>query len=214
MMNLTELPKTITSGKVMVLVNSEAYLRVGNIILPESEGGTSFADAMSQKISDQDLTSQGKFRIPVHGVVQNDSDGINRGDIVFFSQTDSVNCEKVNTPIGECFFIPTENIVLSVRDNKVIMQNGFLLGRTKEVAVFNVVKKIMDRVIITHAGKPSIDPRFNSQDAKDVRVGDEVVYAIASERMLEQPHMHMIGLKDARVIKRRNVIAIIRDDKV
>lgn len=214
MMNLTETPKKIISGMVMVLVDSSAYLRVGNLILPSEDGGTKFADAMSQKISDQDLTSQGKFRIPVHGVAQNSSNAIIDGDVVFFSQTDSVNCEKVNTPSGECYFIPAENIFLSLRNGEVVMQNGFLLGKTKEIEVFNVMQKVMDRVIITHAGTPSVDPRFNSLDAKDVLVGDEVIYAIASERLLEQPHMNMIGLKDARVIKRRHVKAIIRDDKI
>jgi hypothetical protein len=203
---------TPVGGLVAVSVDRFGYLKSGSLILPSADNGTALNDAMDGNISDKELSSQGKFRIPVHGVVSKPSNDLEVGDVVFFSKSESENCEKGKLDDGsEVFFILYSKLFAYKRGEELVMLNNYILGNTRTETVMNIEVKHPTQVVVTHIGTPSVNKRTGELSAKDVMVGDMVYYAIPSERFIEQSHTHILGFDTPpRIINRDYILGIKR----
>jgi hypothetical protein len=203
---------TTVGDLVAVEVNREDYLKVGSLSLPAADNGTSLEDALGGNITDKELSSQGVFRIPVHGVVHQAYKDLLAGDIVFFSKSESKNCETGKLDDGrEIFFLGYDKLFLYKRGDEVVMLNGYLLGRTRTEMVMNVEVRYPTEIVITNIGEPNINRRTGVLSAKDVLVGDIIIYALPSERFIEQSHTHILGVVEPlRIVTRDYILGIKR----
>lgn len=206
---------TPVGGLVAVSVDRSFYLKSGNILLSSTDNGIGIStdDALSgSKELDASISGQGKFRIPVHGIVSKPFNDLEAGDIVFFSKSESENCEKGKMDDGsEIFFILYTKLFAYKRGEELVMLNNYILGNTRTETVMNVEVKHPTEVVVTHIGEPLINNRTGMPSAKDVMVGDLVYYAIPSERFIEQSHTHILGFDTPpRIINRDYILGIKR----